>query len=79
MVFSSYIEKKTKLTFSINLGFFPNLMLTCVLKLLILQFYICFRQNNAFLSSENDGDPEVMLELLARIGQNIMRANELEK
>ncbi|XP_025406821.1 diuretic hormone class 2 [Sipha flava] len=35
-------------------------------------------QNNAFLSSENDGDPEVMLELLARIGQNIMRANELE-
>ncbi|KAF0772914.1 diuretic hormone class 2 [Aphis craccivora] len=35
-------------------------------------------QNNAYLSSENDGDPEVMLELLARIGQNIMRANELE-
>lgn len=40
---------------------------------------VSFRQNNAFLSSENDGDPEVMLELLARIGQNIMRANELEK
>ncbi|KAL5235527.1 hypothetical protein ACI65C_002937 [Semiaphis heraclei] len=35
-------------------------------------------QNNAYLSSENDGDPEVMLELLARIGQNIMRVNELE-
>lgn len=42
-------------------------------------FCVYFRQNNAFLSSENDGDPEVMLELLARIGQNIMRANELEK
>lgn len=43
-------------------------------------YCIYFRQNNnAFLSSENDGDPEVMLELLARIGQNIMRANELEK
>lgn len=40
---------------------------------------IYFRQNNAFLSSDTDGDPEVMLELLARIGQNIMRANELEK
>ncbi|VVC39230.1 Hypothetical protein CINCED_3A002137 [Cinara cedri] len=35
-------------------------------------------QNNAYLSSENEGDPEAMLELLARIGQNIMRANELE-
>jgi len=41
--------------------------------------FLYFRQNNAYLSSENDGDPEVMLELLARIGQNIMRVNELEK
>lgn len=46
--------------------------------LLIIK-YIFFSQNNAYLSSENEGDPEVMLELLARIGQNIMRANELEK
>ncbi|XP_050437162.1 diuretic hormone class 2 [Adelges cooleyi] len=34
-------------------------------------------QSNAYLS-ENDGDPEVMLELLARLGQSIMRANDLE-
>lgn len=45
----------------------------------IIHRCVYFRQNNAFLATENDGDPEVMLELLARIGQNIMRANELEK
>jgi len=49
-----------------------------IIHLITINFFN-FRQNNAYLSSENDGDPEVMLELLARIGQNIMRVNELEK
>jgi len=51
---------------------------TLYIHFIIINF-LNFRQNNAYLSSENDGDPEVMLELLARIGQNIMRVNELEK
>lgn len=75
-----YLNKKNVIIFFFfcynNFNYFKSNSET--IHFITIDFFY-FRQNNAYLSSENDGDPEVMLELLARIGQNILRVNELEK
>lgn len=39
----------------------------------------CCRHKGYLTDMENDADPELMLEILTRLGQTIMRANDLEK
>lgn len=48
-------------------------------ELVVVDCDFCCRHKGYLTDMENDADPELMLEILTRLGQTIMRANDLEK
>lgn len=54
--------------------------ITIVTMIYVNQWVSCCCRHKGYLTDmENDADPELMLEILTRLGQTIMRANDLEK